>query len=382
MLRAVRLVIGLLTLSAGLLAAGEESSLRTNAALVYWQGFATMPKLSDAEESRIVNEFPTMPLDARAKELVARGEYSLRILHQAVAVRPCNWGINWLAEGPQTMLPQLSASRILTALAGLRARLAFESGSPRNAVDDLVASLHLARQCGLDGSMIGLLVDYSIENRTNDTLAAGLPALNADMLKALQTRLAALPPGAKPSFAMRNAEENTVIWLREKVKQSAKPDDLVKLFVDLFYGNDKDSTAKARSLLKDCGGTKEAVLKQVDDLRSAYAPLAQIIELDLKQTEVEANQLAAQHARNPLYALLMPSVNNCRLAQARTDVRRALLATAIDVELNGPEAIRKHLDPVTAVPFEMLVFPGGFELRSTWTAKPLPLTLTVGKKAK
>ncbi len=382
MLRAVRLMVGLVVLSGGIVSAAEDSALGNNAALDYWQAFGTMPKLNDAEESKFVNEYPTLPLDAHVKDLVAQAGYSLRILHQAAAVRPCNWGINWAAEGPETMLPQLNGARILTTLAGLRARLAFEAGRPQAAVDDLVASLVLARQCGLDGSMIGLLVEYSIENRANGTLAANLPRLNADGLKALQARLADLPPGSKPSLAMRNAEENTAIWLREKVRRTTQPEEMIKLFVDLgVFGNEKDPLAKARVLLKECGGTKEAVLKQLDDLQTVYAALAQILDLDLEQAEAQSKQLAAQHAGNPFYPLIVADVPNCKRAQARTEVRRALLATAIDVQLNGRDALKNHADPVTHTPFEMTDFPGGFELRSTWK-QPLPLTLTVGQRGK
>jgi hypothetical protein len=72
----------------------------------------------------------------------------------------------------------------------------------------------------------------------------------------------------------------------------------------------------------------------------------------------------------------------CRQAQARTDVRRALLVAAIDIQLRGRDALKDHLDPVMGIPFEMTPFDGGFELRSTWKQKPVPLTLTVGRRGK
>ena len=77
------------------IAAADDGSLGDNAALKYWQAFATLPKLADEEQWKLINDYPTMPLGAHAKELVADAEYSLRMLHRAATVRACNWGIGY-----------------------------------------------------------------------------------------------------------------------------------------------------------------------------------------------------------------------------------------------------------------------------------------------
>jgi hypothetical protein len=56
-----------------------------------------------------------------------------------------------------------------------------------------------------------------------------------------------------------------------------------------------------------------------------------------------------------------------RLAHARIAVRRALLAAALAVRLDGRDALKDHPDPVIGGPFEYVASEGGFELRSKWT---------------
>jgi hypothetical protein len=109
--------------------------------------------------------------------------------------------------------------------------------------------------------------------------------------------------------------------------------------------------------------------------------LAQKLDLDFDQAEKATNEIIAHNSGNPLLPLIVPSVMNVRRAQAKSDIRRALLETAIDIQLNGREALKNHSDPVTHAAFEIADFPGGFELRSTWKQTP-PLLLAVGQRGK
>lgn len=239
------------------IAAADDGSLGDNAALKYWQAFATLPKLADEEQWKLINDYPTMPLGAHAKELVADAEYSLRMLHRAATVRACNWGIGYKDDGAETRLPQLSAARVLSAHAGLRARIEFAEGRPGAGVDDLVDVLALGRQVSLDGSLIAVLVGYAVEERAGATLAANLTSLNADMLRNLQGRLKALPPGGRPATAMKDTEENFMIWIAAKVSGTKNIDELLNALINMgVVGNGSDRSAKARAVIDACGGAK------------------------------------------------------------------------------------------------------------------------------
>jgi hypothetical protein len=66
----------------------------------------------------------------------------------------------------------------------------------------------------------------------------------------------------------------------------------------------------------------------------------------------------------------------------RADVRRALLAAAIAVQLEGRDALKNHPDPVGGGAFEYVAFEGGFELHSKLKVQDKPVALTVGRRGK
>jgi hypothetical protein len=365
--------------------ARADGDLGTNAALKYWQAFATLPKLTDGEEKAVVREANTMPLDAHVQELVKSAAYSLRLMHVGATVRPCDWSIVWKQEGSGTLLPQLSAARVLSALAVLRARISFDDGSAQAAVDDCVAALALARQVSLDGSLIGLVTGYGIEAHVSEALASGLPKLDAKALEELKGRLTALPSGSRPALAMMDAELNYVDWLASKAKATSDAAELQKLIIDqglVPETKEERGIGKARALVEACGGTPAGFVQRLDEMRNAFATVAKLLDLPLGKAEREIDLATKSLQANPVFEYTFPSALPCRRAQARTDVRRALLIAAVEIQLKGRDALKEHLDPVMGVPFEMTPFDGGFELSSTWVQKPVPISLTVGKRAK
>ena len=172
MLRTLCLAMATLVLPPGHASADAPSDLGANAALKYWQAFATLPKFTDAEQSRLMAEYLTMPLDAQAKESVSKAEYALRMMHHGARLPRCDWGIGWEEDGIEVLLPQMTAARVLSSLACLRARMRFADGHGAEAIDDIVAARTMGRQVSLDGSLIGVLVGYSIEGRMDDALRA------------------------------------------------------------------------------------------------------------------------------------------------------------------------------------------------------------------
>ena len=227
MLRALCLATAILALPLAHTSAEAPSDLGANAALKYWQAFATLPKFTDAEQTRLMSEHLTMPLDAQAREIVSKAEYALRMMHHAVALPRCDWGIDWEADGIEVLLPQMGAARVLSSIACLRARMRFEEGRRAEALDDIVAATRLGRQVSRDGSLIGVLVGYSIEGRMIDALALFLPKLDPGTIKDLKTRLDALPEGGNPATGLRACEEKTLDWFINKVKSAKDKDCLL-----------------------------------------------------------------------------------------------------------------------------------------------------------
>ena len=58
-----------------------------------------------------------------------------------------------------------------------------------------------------------------------------------------------------------------------------------------------------------------------------------------KQFELEASKQAG----NPVFKTFFPNVSSLRQSQARADVYRALLETALDIQLAGRDALKNHV---------------------------------------
>jgi hypothetical protein len=111
--------------------------------------------------------------------------------------------------------------------------------------------------------------------------------------------------------------------------------------------------------------------------------LAKKLELPLDQFEKEFEKERMRQAGNPVFKVFFPAMPKARQAQARAEVRRALFAAALAVQLDGRDALKNHPDPVAGGPFEYVAFEGGFELRSKFKgADDKPVTLSVGQRGK
>jgi len=389
MLRALFLAMTVLVLPWEVASADAPSDLGANAALKYWQAFAALPRLTNADEQKLNAECVTMPLDAHARELVTKAEYAFKMMHGGAALPRCEWAVGF-EEGVTTRLPQAEAARALTSLACLRARIRFEEVRDAEAVDDLIAALTLARQVSRDGYLVSILVRYASEERLSQTLAAHMPNLNDTILNDLKTRLGALPPGGSTAQAVRDEEKSGLDWLVRAIKEAERRvkggEDEKQVLASL-------TEEAVREFVEKCGGTIEGVLKAAEEMRPWYAQTAEKWDLPLDQFDKEQERVATQYASNPLFKMFTPGIIKVRQAQARADVRRALLAAAIDIQLGGrqalKEALRSHPDPVVGGQFDYQEFEGYFELRSKWRlgSRPLyrddsPLALTVGQRGK
>jgi hypothetical protein len=370
--------MSLVVLPLGYASAGAPPDLGANAALKYWQAFATLPRLTDAEQARLTAECLTMPLDAHARELVTRAAYALRMLHQGAALPDCDWGLGWEEEGVGLLLPQGNAARVLSALACLRARLRFEEGQNADAVGDVVAAMTLGRHLSREGLNIMVLVGYWIEHRTGQALALNLPRLDAGMLKDVKTRLDALPPGGSATTATRFEEKCALDWLVRRVKEAKGTDRLLAILSE--FG---ESPEKTRAVLQDCGGTADGVVKFAEETRSSYRLMAQKLHLPPDQFEKEWEREKAKQAGNPVFKLVFPAYDKMCRQQAVADVRRVLLSAALAVQLDTRDALKNHPDPVVGGLFEYAAFDGGFELLSKLQGSDgKPVTLTVGRREK
>jgi hypothetical protein len=363
MLRAVCLTMTILVLPIDSAFADAGPDPGANAALKYWQAFAKLPRVSPAEQKKLEAECPTMPLDARVREIVTRSEYALQMMHYAAEQPFCNWGMGY-EEGIGTMLPQLEGAGLLSSAACLRARLRFEEGRNSEAIQDLIDAMILSRHITLDGVNIMLLWGYSIENRVSQTLALYLPKLNDGMIKDLKTRLDALPKSESLAAALGIEEKCIEVSVVRKVKEAKDKESLLAFLTQMLESEGRTDREKGRAFLQACGGTADGVIENAELMRKSYGRMAKNQDLPLDQFVDEWKAEVRKQAGNPVFKALAPMFPKMRWFMARTEVRRALLSAALAVRLDGTDALKIHPDPVVGGPFEYVAFKGGFELRS------------------
>lgn len=386
--RAFCLAITLLVLPPGRASADAAADPGANAALKYWQGFATLPRFTDAEQKQL-GDCLTLPLDAHAREIVTRARYALDMMHRGAALPHCDWGIGY-EEGVGTLLPYAAAARVTANLACLRARLRFEEGQSAEAIDDILAAMTLGRRVSQGGINSMVLTSYAIEHRMAEVLALCLPKLDAKRIGGLKKRLDALPPAESLATALKFEEKFALDWLVEKIKEANDKDKLLALLSRLC-----DSPEEGRAFFKECGESAAGVLKFAEETRQAYKRMAKNLDLPLDAFEKEWDREVKKQAGNRVFGWVFPALNKVRLAQMRAEVRRALLSAALGVQRDGPDALKTHPDPVVSGSFEYVAFEGGFEVRSKWQLDEKlrakwklderfaqPVGLTVGRRGK
>jgi hypothetical protein len=389
MLRALFLAITIPIFALEYAAAEPSQGSSGNASLEYWQAFATLPKFTDAEAHKLWSEYLTMPVGSQARELVTKSDYSLKMLLRGAALARCDWGINFAEDGVDVLLPHLQGARTLGYLACLRARMRFEEGRNKEAIDDLVATMTLGRHASLDGGFIGVLVGYQVERSAIETLAVYLPKLDAGTIKGLRARLVALPPFEIQTAAMLSCEKVTVEWFIRKVQEAKDEKSLLGLlsFIDIQEGvaaKDRSSPEhNSRAFVAACGGTPEGIAKLAREVLPSYDVIAKKLSLPVGEFEKEFERESARQAGNAVFKVFFPAIVKCRRAQARMEIYEALLAAAFAAQIEGRDALKNHPDPVVGGHFEYVPFQGGYELRSKYDRTDgKKVALTVGQRGR
>lgn len=356
----------------------QKLDLEQNAALKYWRGFANLPRLSSEEQERLRKEALTVPLDAKIKDLIDKGRGALHELHNGANVPRCAWGVT-IEDGMAALLPECEAARAMTTLAVLRMRQRFAEVN-HGALDDAWATLKLGRDLSQNRTIIAVLVGIAIETVVIDAVAAELPRLDAATVRTFSDRVGRLPPMNTVAAAITTSEEaGGLDWFAQRVRQCKDRDELVK-FLSGILGTEMVRGQTGEEFLRECGGTKEAVLAKAESARPFYRRAADLMPLPLGRFEKQWDEENRRIQANPVLKLLAPALGKCRLAEARLEARQKLWQAAVAVRLGGHNDLKDHPDPFGDGPFEYVPFDGGFELRSRLKAPDKPVTLTVGKR--
>lgn len=374
----IMLTTSLLASSSHSVAAAQEA-LESNAALKYWLAFSVLPRFEHDDELALGGKpggphapnYRTAPLDAVTERMIARGETSLKMMHQATKLEHCAWGVNY-QDGPFALLPQMAKSKELAGIACLRARMRIHQGDHAGGVQDVVAMLVLARHIGTDDTFVGILVQEVIERMATSVVADHLPELDRATLDALLATLDTLPEGGSPEQSILLEKKSMLGWFIDQVESIDPDGDWLAEANELFratMGGDERLALKSDDGLN----SPQDLARKLAELSDDYDGWSQAIQLPIDQFERESDQLSEQSASNrfaPAFGLT-GGFKVLYETSTRRKVRMGMLRAAILLVRDGQQNIDEMADPFTSGSerFEYVESEDGFRLTSKMPAK-------------
>jgi hypothetical protein len=353
-----------------------NADLAANAAVQYWQAFAHLPTLDEAQE-KALSEWSTVSLDDPAvQKLLADSRHSLMYLHRGAKLPQCDWGLDF-NDGISLLMPHLARARELARLAALHGRYEFERGSAKLGRADAAAITALGRHAGRDPVMICVLVRYLIEGLAVDLAAPYAPDLNTSYAAAA-ARFKELPSAPVVRDTLAAEKKLFLDWVIKKMQEeeARKPGAGLVLWQNLLSGGDAPEALTRIADVKECIRFLEGVGPVYDELEKLLAlPKA---EFDRRYPAFKAKI----EAENVLASQYVPAVDQLLAKEQRHQARLAMLMAALAVIEDGPDKLKDIPDPFGDGPFEHRALDKGFELKSKLIFEGQPVTLTVGHRAR
>jgi hypothetical protein len=333
---------------------GNQKPLESdNAALFYRAAFDALPAKVQltAAQNEALDNYDTTPIDQSTRELAKLLAPALRLLRQGAALTKCDWSIRdelQIKGMTVSVFPHYSQGRSLLRAACLDMHVALDDGKQREALDDILAGLTLARHIAADGTMMGMLSGNGIETEAIRVAAATSNRIkDKELLRAALKQFDSLPRPMTLSESIKAEKQWTLAFLRgQGAKDRAQsgidvaPDEFEKLI---------DQAAAIAALPHDQIG-----------------PAADEFEKKLQ-------------GKGRLLPLLVPNPAKFALSANIMIVRRELFRAALIVSVDGPTQIKNLKDPFGAGPFEYRHLQNGFQLQSQLRlGSGRPVTITVG----
>jgi hypothetical protein len=340
-----------------------------NAALQYWQAFAILPVMSDAER-QLAGAWQSAPLNAATDKLIQASGPALKQLHRGSICNRCDWGLN-KEDSFNLRLPHLVKARELARLAFLRARQRMGAGQNAQATDDIIDTLILARRAGADDILIGILVQASIEQMAVEAVVPHLGTFSKADLATLSTRLAQLPPGGSIQGSVVWEREYGLLSLIAQLKAARTSAEPWEPYLARVLGLPIET-------IRAAGGTPQSLAENLEKLRPIYDAFPAALKLPQSQARARLAELKKQADANPLKSVV-PDFSRFYDRYGAVQTRLTLLHAAIAILQSGPDQLKNFPDPYTQEPIDYTPGQhGAFTLTSKFTEAGKPVTLTVG----
>jgi len=278
-----------------------------NAALLYYQGFLSLPQLSKEARQHLsdVARGNVAP-DDQVRQDIGESTGAIHLAEAAIKVPACNWGIQF-SEGFDALMPQFAQIRLMTFVLVADARVRAADSDYRGALERCLMTETLAYHIG-DDTLISYLVSIAVRDLTHACIqdVMGLAAGDADLLQWLKKELAksrvnTLSPTRPMKLEIEIVTDLTRMENIEKLARALGSSDENKI-AEIISKADAKTLQKARQLYTERMNSMLKVFNTSMPYEQAYSQLTKLAD-DFDSSGPAASVGAFIPAINKIFSL-------------------------------------------------------------------------------
>ena len=319
-----------------------------NAAVWYLTGQHMLDSVDEKTLGTLLGD-DRSPQDAtsKAKAIEALDE-SLRYIRRATTLGHCTWAVDLEEDGPNALLRHLG---YLRQQADLLINIAWFSAEQESTLDasirDALSVMRMSRHAAADGTVIGCLVQYSIDDKALTMLSTELHRFNREQLMHIRDQFAKLPE-RQPMRTAVLSERLIVDWLRGQNEQGR--------LTEFMQTANAETGAAIKKAMKGLNPEEQQkkVSAWLDEMDARYVELADSMKLPLDEFK-KANEAYEKRVMegNPLVQVMMPALGSARVREVEALVSRTIFQAMLAYRLGGEQAFNEVTDPTDGKPFSI-----------------------------
>jgi hypothetical protein len=252
-----------------------------NAALLYYQGFLSMPQLSKEAREHLSNVARgKVPPDDKVRQTIGESAGAIHFAEVAAEVPACQWGIRF-SEGFDALMPQFAQVRFLAFALIADARVRAADGDYKGALEVCVMTERFALHVG-DDTLISYLVSIAVRNLAYTCMqdVIGQAAGDVELLQWLKSELAKSRINTLSLIRPMKFEIDSVTELMqmENIQELARmlADSDKKKMTEIVSKTDSKILQKSRQVYSERMNSMLKVLETPMPYEQAYSQLTSL----------------------------------------------------------------------------------------------------------
>lgn len=277
-----------------------------NAALLYYQGFLSLPQLSQEERGHIGDVARgKVPPDDKVRKHIAQSNGAIHFVEAGAKVPACQWGMQF-SQGFDALLPQMAQMRFMTFVMIADARAQAADGEYREALERCLLTETFACHIG-DDTLISYLVSIAVRAMAYKCMQEVIAqtADDVELLQWLKSELAKSPIDTISAVRPLKYEIEvfTDLMRMEKVEKLARimsesNGDKEDMAAEIVRKVDAKILQKSRQLFTESMNSAIKIWNTSMPYEQAYS------QLDKLSNEFDTDDSAAEVAQ-----AFMPAIN-------------------------------------------------------------------------